>query len=133
MTLAYACILIAALLPYLWTAIAKALGERYDNRDPRAWQARQQNPRSQRAYAAHLNAFEAFAPFAAGVLMAQSAGVGEARVAALAVAFVALRVLHGLCYLAGWHRTRSLVWLGGLSCVLALMLSATLAFAGARA
>lgn len=124
MALAYWCILIAALLPYLWVGIAKASGERYDNRNPRAWQARQDNPRSQRANAAQLNAFEAFAPFAASVLMAQAAGVDAARIGQLAVAFVALRVLHGLFYVFGIAALRSLAWAGGIAVVVWLMLLA---------
>jgi hypothetical protein len=61
---AYWCVLIAALLPYLWTTVAKQSGERYDNRDPRGWIARQTDPRVHRANAAQLNAFEAFPTFA---------------------------------------------------------------------
>ena len=129
MAIAYWCILVAALLPYAWVTIAKASGQRYDNRDPRAWQARQDNPRSQRANGAQLNAFEAFAPFAAGVLMAQLAGVDPQRIAMLAIAFVVLRVLHGVSYIAGLHALRSLVWFGGYACVLWLMLQAALKFA----
>jgi uncharacterized MAPEG superfamily protein len=129
MAIAYWCILIAALLPYAWVTVAKASGQRYDNRDPRAWQAKQDNPRSQRANAAQLNAFEAFAPFAAGVLMAQLAGVDPQRIAMLAIAFVVLRVLHGVFYVAGIHALRSLVWFGGYACVLWLMLQAALKIA----
>lgn len=129
MALAYWCILIAALLPYLWVAIAKASGERYDNRNPRAWQAKQDNPRSQRANAAQLNAFEAFAPFAASVLMAQAAGVDPTRIGLLAVAFVVLRVLHGLFYVLGIAALRSLVWAGGMAIVTWLMLLAARAVA----
>ena len=124
MALAYGCILIVALLPYLWVSIAKASGERFDNRAPRAWQERQTNPRSQRAYAAQLNAFEAFAPFAAAVLMAQMAGVDPARIGMLAVAFVVLRVLHGVFYVLGIAPLRSLVWAGGIAVVTWLMLLA---------
>ena len=91
MSIAYWCVLVAALLPYAWVVIAKRTGPRYNNRDPRQWIARQEDPRIQRAYAAHLNAFEAFAPFAAGVLMAQLAGVPAGLVQALALAFVGLR------------------------------------------
>ena len=80
MTIAYWCVLIAAFLPYVWVTVAKASGQRYDNREPRAWQAQQDNPRSNRANAAQMNAFEAFAPFAASVLMAQFAGVDPARI-----------------------------------------------------
>jgi uncharacterized MAPEG superfamily protein len=123
---AYRCILIAALLPYVWVTIAKASGERYDNREPRAWQAKQDNPRSQRANAAQLNAFEAFVPFAAAVLMAQFAGVDPPRIAMLAIGFVLLRVLHGVFYVAGVHALRSLVWFGGFAVVLWLMVLAAL-------
>jgi uncharacterized MAPEG superfamily protein len=124
MTTAYWCILIAALLPYLWVAIAKQSGQRYDNRDPRSWIARQDDPRALRANAAQLNAFEAFAPFAAAVLMAQAAAVDPSRISQLAIAFVALRVLHGIFYVTGGHLLRSVAWGGGLACVVALMVQA---------
>lgn len=124
MTTAYWCILAAALLPYLWVMVAKTSGQRYDNRDPRSWLARQDNPRAVRANAAQLNAFEAFAPFAASVLMAQFAGVDPARISLLALAFVGLRVLHGVFYLAGVAALRSLVWAGGFGCVIALIVQA---------
>ena len=124
---AYWCVLIAALLPYLWVAVAKSSGERYDNRDPRGWMARQTNPRVQRANAAQLNGYEAFPPFAASVILAQLAGVAADRIALLAMAFIVLRVLHGLVYVAGLNHTlRSLVWFGALACVLALFALAAL-------
>ena len=124
MAIAYWCILVAALLPYGWVVIAKRTGPRYNNRDPRQWVARQEDPRVQRAYAAHLNAFEAFAPFAAGVLMAQAAGVPVGLVQGLALAFVAFRILHGVFYLTALHWLRSLAWLCGFACVVWLMVSA---------
>ncbi|WP_159016791.1 MAPEG family protein [Cognatiluteimonas profundi] len=124
MTTAYWCILVAALLPYVWVGIAKGSGPRYDNRDPRAWLARQDNPRAARANAAQLNAFEAFAAFAAAVLMAQAAGVDPARISMLALVFVGLRILHGVFYIAGIAALRSLVWAGAIACVIALMVQA---------
>ena len=127
MSVAYWCILVAAFLPYVFTVIAKRSGERYDNRDPRGWLSRQQNPVSIRANAAQLNAFEAFAPFAAAVLMAQLAGVDGGLVSLLALAFVGFRVLHGILYLAGRHLLRSSAWAGGYLCVLALMVMAAAA------
>ena len=126
MSVAYWCILFAALLPYLWVTIAKQSGQSYDNRDPRSWIARQDNPRAQRAYAAQLNAFEAFAPFAAAVLMAQAAGVDHARIAQLAIAFVVLRVLHGVFYVVGIPLLRSAAWGGGFAVVAWLMVQAAL-------
>ncbi|MBU8977381.1 MULTISPECIES: MAPEG family protein [unclassified Lysobacter] len=126
LTTAYVCVLIAALLPYLWVAVAKASGERYDNRDPRRWQDKQQSPRSQRASAAQLNSYEAFAPFAAGVVMAQLAGVAHSQIAALALAFVVLRVLHGIAYVSGRHYLRTLIWMLAFACVLVLLVQAAL-------
>lgn len=129
-SVAYWCVLIAALLPYIWVSVAKAGGERYDNRDPRGWLARQDNPRSVRANAAQLNAFEAFAPFAAGVVMAQLAGVPGDRIAWIAVVFVGLRILHGILYIANQQRLRSLVWAAGLLSVLTLLAQAALNVGG---
>ena len=124
---AYWCVLIAALLPYVWVSVAKASGERYDNRDPRGWTARQTNPRVHRANAAQLNGYEAFAPFAASVVLAQLAGVAADRIALLAVLFVVFRILHGLIYIAGWqHATRSLAWFAALVCVVILFVQAAL-------
>ena len=124
MAIAYWCVLAAAVLPYVWTVIAKAGGNAYDNRDPRGWLSRQTNPRSIRANAAQLNAFEAFAPFAAGVVLAQLAGLPDLRINLLAVAFVVFRVLHGVFYLANKPRLRSLVWALGFACVLTLLVQA---------
>jgi uncharacterized MAPEG superfamily protein len=124
---AYWCVLIAALLPYVWVAISKASGDRYDNRDPRGWMARQDNPRVHRANAAQLNSYEAFAPFAASVVLAQLAGVAADRIALLAILFVVFRILHGLIYIAGWqHAMRSLAWTAGFVCVAILFVQAAL-------
>jgi len=119
---AYWCVLIAALLPYVWIFVAKTGAPKYNNRNPRAWIAKQEgNYKVQRANAAHLNAFEAFAPFAASVALAQLAGVDHGRIALLAVAFVALRVLHGIFYVADVQMARSLTWMAGFACVIALL------------
>jgi uncharacterized MAPEG superfamily protein len=126
MSIAYWCIVIAAALPYLWVSLAKASGDRYNNRDPRGWQAKQENPRSKRAYAAQMNGYEAFPPFAASVLMAQFAQVEGQRVLWLAMAFVAFRILHGIFYITDKPTLRSLVWLLGLASVLTLMMSAAM-------
>ena len=126
MAIAYCCILIAALLPYVWVAIAKQSGERYDNREPRRWQEKQENPRSRRAHAAQLNGFESFPAFAAGVLMAQLAQVPVQSITWLAVAYVLARVLHGFFYVANLATARSLAWVVGIGCVVALIVMAAL-------
>ena len=130
MTLAYACVLIAALLPFVWTVVAKrGASGRFDNREPRVWLEKQDNPRVRRADAAQKNAFEAFPAFAAGVLMAQLAGVDARHIDGLAAAFVAFRVLHGVFYIGNKASLRSLVWFGGLACTLALMAMAAMRIA----
>ncbi|MCB1568652.1 MAG: MAPEG family protein [Xanthomonadales bacterium] len=121
MFIAYCCILAAALLPYVWALIAKTGAPGYNNKDPRGWIAKQESYRVRNAYAAHLNAFEAFAPFAAAVLMAQLAQVDTQRISVLAVVFIVCRILHGVFYITAMQALRSLVWFGGFACVLALM------------
>lgn len=130
MFIAYCCILVAACLPYLWAVLAKTSVRGYNNKDPRGWVARQDNPRVRNAYAAHLNAFEAFPAFAAAVLMAQFAQVDAQQIAWLSMGFIAFRILHGIFYLAVLQSLRSLAWLGGFACVIALMLSAAVQVGG---
>lgn len=121
LAVAYWCVLIAAVLPYLWVVVAKTRGERYNNHDPRGWLQRQESRLVRRANGAHLNAFEAFAPFAVGVVMAQLAGVAHSTIALLSVAFITLRMLHGVLYLADRAQLRSLAWTLGYGCVLTLL------------
>jgi uncharacterized MAPEG superfamily protein len=112
-----ACLLIAGLMPILWTATAKVLGareRRFNNRDTRGWQAGLQGAAA-RAHAAHLNSFEAFPLFAAAVLVTMIAGADDAVSTALMIAFVLLRLTYGICYVADWPSLRSLVWLLALA------------------
>ena len=123
MTIAYWCVLAAALMPFLWTLIAKRSGERFDNRTPREWQLRLSGMPA-RAHAAHLNSFEAFPFFAAAVIVAHQLGADQGRVDALALAFVALRLAYGALYLANLHWIRSLVWAAALGCTIAIFVAA---------
>jgi uncharacterized MAPEG superfamily protein len=118
MTFAYWCVLAAALLPYVTVAIAK-WHRGYDNNAPRAWEGRLEGRRG-RAVAAHHNHFEAFAPFAAAVIVAHLAGARQLPIDAVAGAFVALRIAYTWAYLADRASLRSLLWLGGFACVIAL-------------
>ena len=120
MRTALICVLIAGLMPYLWTAVAKVLGPRYDNRNVREWQSRLSGA-AQRAHAAHLNSFEAFPFFAAAVLAAIVAQADMQRVAMLSIAFVVARLVYGLVYLWDVATLRSLVWFAGLGCVIAIL------------
>ena len=120
MSIAYWCILAAALLPYLLVIPAKS-GTHFDNHAPRTQLATAHGWR-QRLNWAHLNAFEAFAPFAAAVLTAQQLHGPQNRIDSLALTFIALRVLHPLFYALDKPMLRSLVWIGAYACVLGLFL-----------
>ena len=122
MTIAYWCVLVAALLPYVATSIAKAGGERFNNRNPRLWLDKQQGFRA-RANAAQANSFEAFPFFAAAVIVAHLTHAPQNRVDALALTFVAARIAFLVCYLGDWHWVRSIVWMIGIAATIALFVS----------
>ena len=122
MTTAYWCVFVAIFLPYAWVIIAKARPG-YDNRAPRA-QLEAAKGFRQRANWAHLNAFEAFPPFAAAVIIAHQTHAAQGVVNGLALAFLAFRIVHGTCYLLNWASLRSLAWSGGFVCVVGLFLAA---------
>lgn len=122
MQTALICVLVAGLMPYLWTGTAKALGRRYNNADVRTWQAGLSGM-ALRAHGAHLNSFEAFPLFAVAVIVAQLTGAEQSRVDALALAFIGLRLLYAIAYLADKATLRSLLWFAGMVCVVLIFLS----------
>lgn len=115
-TLAYWCVLIAALLPIVCAWIAKSgqLGKPrreggYDNHDPRAWLARQTDWRA-RANAAQQNSFEALPFFIGAVIIAHQLGAHQLRLDMLAFLFVFLRLIYIMAYVADMAKARSAVW-----------------------
>ena len=122
MTIAFWCVFVAGLLPYLGTVVAKVTGERYNNRDPRAWLDRQTGFR-RRADNAQKNGFEAFPFFAAAVIVAHLIHAPQARVDTLAIVFIVARLGYFACYLADWQATRSLVWAVGFGACIAIFLA----------
>lgn len=118
MPLSYWCVLIAALLPYAAAIIAKSK-QGFDNAAPRDWLAKQEGFRA-RADAAQLNSFEAFPLFAIAVLVAQQRSAPQDTVNMLAVIFVVARVAYIALYVANLATLRSLVWLVGLGCAVAM-------------
>lgn len=115
-TLAYWCVLLAAILPFVCAVIAKwgALGKSrrtggYDNDNPRAWLARQTDWRA-RANAAQANSFEALPFFIGAVIIAHQLGAPQARLDILAFLFVFLRIMYIMMYVAGLSTVRSIVW-----------------------
>jgi uncharacterized MAPEG superfamily protein len=115
-TVAYWCVLAAALLPLMCSWLAKfdsfakprSQGG-FDNREPRAWLATQQGWKA-RANAAQANSFEALPFFIGAVIIAHLLGAPQTRLDVLAVLFVALRIIYIVMYVAGLPRTRSAIW-----------------------
>lgn len=122
MTIALWCVLVASLLPYVLAALSK-VGRPYDNALPRVanhkgWQ--------QRADWAQQNAWEAFAPFAAAVLIAHWIKVPQSRIDLLAILFIVFRIGHAAAYLANLPSLRSLVWAAGFACVIGLYVASAM-------
>lgn len=122
MTLAYWSVLVAAVLPLVWAGVSKSNG-RYDNHAPREWLAQRQGWQ-QRANWAQANAWEAFGPFAAAVIIAHLAGARQEAIDVLAAVFIAARIAHGLLYIADRALLRSAAWTVGFACVIGLFVAA---------
>src|SRR3982750_3191995 len=115
-TVAYWCVLIAALLPIAcaWLAKSRGFGKPrrdggYDNHDPRRWLASQTDWHA-RANAAQANSFEALPFFIGAVVIAHQLGAPQARLDILAVLFVTLRIIYIAMYVAGLPTIRSTIW-----------------------
>lgn len=125
MTIAYWCLFAAIFLPFMFAGLAKSRGD-FDNANPRAWLSRLSGWRL-RAHWAQQNQFEAFPPFAAGVIVAHQLGGAQAWIDALAVLFVLARLLYGALYVTDRPSLRSLAWTLGLACVVGLFVVGALA------
>lgn len=102
-------VLIAGFLPIVCAAISKFGAKDYDNNNPREWLAHQTGMRL-RADAAQKNSFEAFAFFAAGIVLAMQAGVEGDAITQCGWAFVLMRVFYILCYVADQALLRTVFW-----------------------
>ena len=129
-TVAYWCVLIAALLPLAcaWLAKSGGLGKPrkqggFDNRDPRGWLARQTDWQA-RANAAQANSFEALPFFIGAVIIAHQLGAPQALLDILALVFITLRVIYIAMYVAGLATARSAFWALAFLANLAIFLSA---------
>lgn len=131
-TLAYWCVLVAALLPLVCAGIAKAgmfgkpLREGgYDNDNPRTWWARQTDWRA-RANAAMANSFEALPFFFSAVIIAHQLGARQGRLDILAFLFVVLRMMYIMMYVSGMGTARTVLWM------LAFLINIGILFLGYR-
>ena len=131
-TIAYWCVLVAAVLPIVCAGIAKsgmlttapAKGG-YDNNNPRSWLARQSDWRS-RANAAQANTFEALPFFFAAVIIAHMLQAPQTRLDILALIFIMLRIAYVIMYVGDLAKARSIIW------TLALLVNIAILFSGYR-
>lgn len=122
MTFALWMILAAILLPILTTGIAKWGKSGLDNNNPRIWQEGLTGWR-RRAEWAHRNHFEALPAFAAGVLVAHAAHAPQGAIDVLALAWVLFRLLYTAAYITDRASLRSVMWVGGFGCVIAMFIA----------
>jgi uncharacterized MAPEG superfamily protein len=131
-TIAYWCVLVAAILPIICAGIAKygmfttapSQGG-YDNNNPRGWLARQSDWRA-RANAAQANTFEALPFFFAAVIIAHTLQAGQTRLDILALIFIMLRMAYVIMYVADLAKARSAIW------ALAMLVNIAILFSGYR-
>ena len=126
-TIAYWCVLVAAILPIVCAGIAKygMFGKSrrdggYDNHQPRVWLAKQTDWRA-RANAAQANTFEALPFFFAAVLIAHQLQARQALVDIFAFMFVVLRIAYIMMYVADMATTRSALWVSALAINIAIL------------
>ena len=126
-TVAYWCVLLAALLPLAcawlakWPLVGKPRRDGgFDNADPRGWLARQTGWQA-RANAAQHNSFEALPFFIGAVVIAHQLGAIQAWVDILALLFVTLRVIYIAMYVAGLPTARSAFWAAALLVNIAIL------------
>ena len=127
MTVALWCLVVVMFIPVPLAMVGgyfrgKAFGQA-DNKNPRA-QAAKLEGIGARAYAAQQNAWEATAVFTVAIVVTHLSGVPADAAAPWAIAFVACRVLHPIFYLADIDKARSLAFVGGLVCVISLLVKA---------
>lgn len=116
MTIAFWCVLIAALLPYVPFGLAQ---RSLDPNTPRT-RVPQLQGLAARAYGAHANAFETFPPFAAAVIISFLAEGASATVDRLACIYIVARIAHMGFYLADRQPLRSAAFFVGLLVVVAI-------------
>lgn len=106
------CLLAAILLPYLAKMpVAYAMNQLggYDNRQPRAQQAKLQGFGA-RALAAHQNGFESLIVFSAAIATALATHHTEGLIQFLAIMHIIARVIYTAFYWLDWDKLRSLSW-----------------------
>lgn len=126
MTLAYWCVLIAMLLPWIAASYAKKSGgfKADDNHQPREFMAKAQG-KAARANAVQQNGYEIFAPFAAAVIIAHATdNAAQFTINFWSVLFILSRLGYFYCYIKDKSFARSCIWGVGVICIIALYIAA---------
>ena len=128
-TIAYWCVLVAAILPIICAGIAKygtlntpRREGGFDNHNPRGWLAKQTDWRG-RANAAQANTFEALPFFFAAVIIAHQLQARQTVLDILAFLFVVLRIAYVMMYVADMAKTRTSIWTAALLINVAILFS----------
>lgn len=131
MTTPFVCVLIAFVLFWaaripVFVALNKKAKGGFDNKHPHRQIAKlaRSDGFGARAVGAQRGLGEAFAPFAAGVVIAHLAGADARRSAVLAIAFVVSELVYVAAYLANADYLRSFVWLIGFLATIGLFVLA---------
>ena len=116
-------ILIACILPYVFTIIAKVAGgfTLADNQNPREFLAKTTGFAA-RANAVQQNSFESLPLFIAAILMAEYMVIPQHLIMMLGIAYIVLRIIYGICYLANISALRSIIWFLSMACPVLLLL-----------
>lgn len=117
-------ILIACLLPYVFTIIAKAAGsfKGRDNQNPREFLAKTTGLAA-RANAVQQNSFESLPLFIAAILMAEYMVVPQGFTMMMGIAYLVLRVIYGICYLLNLSTLRTIIWFMSMACPIFLLIT----------
>lgn len=118
MNIAFLCVLIMGLLPYVWVGFAK-FGAGFDNHSPRESLAKLTGYRK-RANWAQMNQFEAMPLFIAGVAVATYNNAPQEVLTILAISVVILRIIHGILYMMDYATPRTIVWVASFACTIAM-------------
>lgn len=111
-------------MPYIVKIVVMQLIKKegaYDNNHPRLQQA-QLTGIGARAVAAHQNGFESLAVFSTAALTAIATHHTGMTIQFLAIIYIISRAAYNILYLKNLASLRSLAWLVGLVCCLAILL-----------
>lgn len=116
-------LLIACLLPYVFTILAKMVGgfNPKNNDNPREFLANATGMAA-RAHAIQQNSFESLPLFVASILMAEYMVIDQRTIMTLGVTYIFLRIVYAICYLANWSTLRSIIWLLSMACPVFLLI-----------